>query len=127
MELETPGSSAERIFLYSEILRLGLTSLRNRLSGRSIWIRKHDYVELAELLHYIPALLVTKPGKADDYFLRVGAKSFLENVHDRQDSFFIQIAECLVLLRDLVYRDRQCEWEFPAFVREIQLSDLQQS
>jgi hypothetical protein len=104
--------------IYRHLLHFGLIHLRNFLEAPQNEPNRHECARrAAQLLHYIPPLLTTRSaGPGDAYFLEVGARDFLRQYPVKSETYFLQTADLLFELYELIKGHTAVAWQFPAEV-----------
>src|SRR5438270_12129218 len=100
---------------YRHILHFGLIHLRNLLDLPQENLTRLETARcVAQLLHYIPALLVNStPGQGDVYFLEVGARDFIRQYPRQTETYFLQTADLILELLESIGPQVTVRWSLP--------------
>jgi hypothetical protein len=101
--------------IYRHLLHLGLIHVRNFFEARTRDPARFEAARCAaQLLHYIPPLLVNgAPGQGDVYFLEVGATEFLQRYPCKADAYFLQTADLILELHESIGGQATVKWGLP--------------
>jgi hypothetical protein len=110
---------------YIHLLQFGMINLRNSLDDRELVRTRIEAARcVAQLLHYIPPLLMNDAlGPGDAYFLEVGARGFLRDYPLRGEAHFLQTADILLDLYETIKVRMDVAWIFPQEI-EAQVREL---
>jgi hypothetical protein len=104
--------------IYKQLLHFGIIHLRNFFDAPQGDPGRFESARcVAQLLHYIPPLLMNSvTGQGDVYFLEVGAREFLQQYPSKTETHFLQTADLLLELHQSIKEQTGIAWAFPSGV-----------